>query len=69
MRLPPREHTAQCASTCTNYNNFTGANGDMPGARCDIEHSCWCPDGGLSYADYQKAHPEQPEDQSQGVQP
>ena len=42
-----RVHFDTCASLCT----------DEPHGECDVEHSCWCADGGLSYEEYQAKHP------------
>ena len=47
-------HLATCASFCTNFNPETGETGARGGC-CD-EHACWCPDGALSYAEWQERH-------------
>ena len=39
-------HDAMCASQCT----------DHAGEGCTLTHHCWCPDGGLSYAEYNEKH-------------
>jgi hypothetical protein len=46
----PRHH-AHCARYCTN-------GGGAPGDRCDVVHECWCPDGGLTYAEFSAKHPD-----------
>ena len=45
------DHEDACASLCTDYN-------DDPRKGCELEHDCWCPDGKLSYAEFQTKHPD-----------
>jgi hypothetical protein len=52
--MTKREHLQSCASLCTNYN---GTNNDGPCILSD-KHNCWCPDGSLSYEEFQAKHPE-----------
>lgn len=42
------DHDDACAGLCT----------DEAGEGCDMQHHCWCPDGALSYADFQTKHPD-----------
>lgn len=64
-----RQHLDTCASLCANYNQGFEAAVEFsfrPPTRakvemllegpCDIEHSCWCPDGGLSYDEWRARH-------------
>jgi len=48
-------HLETCASFCTNYHpDWTPENG-LEG--CPDQHRCWCPDGSLSYDEYNRLHP------------
>ena len=46
--LTSQDHEMTCAGLCTNE----------AGAGCEMDHHCWCPDGALSYADFQARHPD-----------
>lgn len=52
VRLRLRKHDDMCASLCT----------DEAGDGCEEKHHCWCPDGVLSYAEYQAKYfvPDEP---------
>lgn len=47
----PADHDDTCAGLCTGFSAFRDS------AVCDTNHGCWCPDGGLSYAEFSQRHP------------
>ena len=48
--LVQSDHEGECAALCT--DNAAG-----PGP-CMWKHRCWCPDGSLSYAEFNAKHPD-----------
>lgn len=48
------QHRHSCAALCTNWSDK-----DQDTTGCDFgPHECWCPDGGLSYAEFEAKHPD-----------
>lgn len=50
-----KAHYGTCAGQCTDYPSH----GDEH--HCGMQHHCWCPDGGLDYAEFQERHPDMAE--------
>lgn len=52
--LVASDHDPSCAALCTNWNSYR-----QDDSGCDLgPHHCWCPDGGLSYVEFQAKHPD-----------
>jgi hypothetical protein len=49
--LVASDHDASCAALCTDYCNEHDADHG-----CHSVHHCWCPDGALSFSQFQAKH-------------